>query len=63
MEDEFESFNLIPSCFEYHHCILYEIWQLKEFLETPESENDKEGILKVIDHCRTRFKLLKEDLS
>ena len=63
MEEEFKSFNLIPSCFEYHQCIIYEIWQLQEFLETPESKNDKEEILKVIDYCRTRFKLLTEDLS
>ena len=60
MEDAFEKLNLIPSQFDLHWWIRLEIWQLNDFLETPEKKNDKEEIVK---HCRTRFKTLYDDIT
>ena len=63
MEDAFEKLNLIPSLFDLHWWIRLEIWQLNDFLETPEKKNDKEEIVKLIKHCRTRFKTLYDDIT
>ena len=57
MNDEFSSCKLEPGVF------IYEIWELKDFLKTPETEKDKGKILNVIEYCRSRFKLLIEDID
>ena len=63
MDDDFETLNLIPSVYDLHQWIIYEVWQLTDFFKTPENKNDKEEIVKIIEHCRSRYKTLYDNIN
>ena len=51
-EGEIEKYNLLPIISDKHQQVL---WQLEEFLESPETNDDKEIIMKVIECCRSKY--------
>ena len=46
-----------------HQLCVHDIWELKDFLTKPETKSDKEEIMKVIDNCRSRYRLLLNNIN
>ena len=63
MEAEIKNFNLLSCSFTMHQLCVHEIWELKDFLTKPETKSDKEEIIKVINKCRSRYRLLLNNMN
>ena len=63
MEAEIKNFNLLSCSFTMHQLCVHDIWELKDFLTKPETKSDKEEIMKVIDNCRSRYRLLLNNMN
>ena len=63
MIGEIDNCNLKSYHFEMHQACIFEIWNLVEILDKPETENDKEEMFKAIEYCRSRYNLFIEEIN